>query len=192
MNVLTLISFSFNCCLSCEIKTTLYESESTISFHWQTCMLPLSSVLLLSQYWMVNSLIKRLELLFLGVFAWPKASRIQLTWIFYQNKGNITSESEYPMHIFFILQLMNGVLLPFHSPPLDVNMHPLCGTSVIFVSSGWSESELTQISTTQRWLHQNTALAIPGYPLQLTDWVQSSESCVKHHQHLTIWNTRGM
>lgn len=87
---------------SCGIKKILSDSESKA--YWQTdrvtssvtltdCKLPLSSVLFLSQYWMVNSLIKRLELLFLRVFAWPKASRIQLTCIFEQTNGNVCHQS---------------------------------------------------------------------------------------------------
>lgn len=46
--------------------------------------LPLSIVFSFSQNWIVSNLIKRLELLFLGVFACPKASRIQFTCIYNQ------------------------------------------------------------------------------------------------------------
>lgn len=120
--------------------------------------LPLSIVLFLSQYWMVESLMKRLEWLFLRVFAWPKASRIQFTCIFVSknnlNKGlgpppptsrmtslhgkstflflntDIDLHTALPSSVTFYIYL----LLPSHILPLDVNMPPLRGYSVVSIS----------------------------------------------------------
>lgn len=58
---------------SCVKDNRLYVS-------WNVLNRPRSRVLLFSLYCRESSLTKRLELAFIGVLAWPKASRIAFTW----------------------------------------------------------------------------------------------------------------
>ena len=104
-------------------------------------------------------------------------------------------------YIFFFSKIMKsiciqiskpeskGVLLQFHFLPLDVNMHPLC---VFFVPYDyqrvrWPRYRLcsNDFIRTQHLQSQDTHCFVT----QLIVWAQSSKSCVKHHEHVTIWIT---
>lgn len=110
---------------------------------------------------MVSSLIKRLELLFLCVFACPKASRIQFTCIFHPIKR------KYYFTMSFKMILIDHSF-KFHFLPLDVNVHLLTGSSVFtcpWMIGAWSDPVIDYIRMT------SSVLLLPWYtPLYyLTD-----------------------
>lgn len=162
---------------------------STSDPYRQNCNAPLSIVLLFSQYCMVNSLIKRLELLFLWVFAWPKASRTQYTCVWHQSKRVMCSEYVLLLSFFNNKNLIDMYCSISRADKISSTLIPLSTTRCQHASInwalgihsvlGWSESELTQISATSRWLHCNTALVLPHYTLHgylLNDWLTDSRA----------------
>lgn len=164
----------------------------------QNCNAPLSIVLLFSQYCMVNSLIKRLELLFLWVFAWPKASRTQYTCVWHQSKRVMCSEYVLLLSFFNNKNSIDSisraetklVLRLFHFPPLDVNMHPLTGHSAFILS--WDDQRASwpryqrhndDFIVTQH-LYFHTIRCMVTY--WMTDWLRAElVNLLKHHQVLT-------